>query len=490
MHRPLLFTSLLLSLTGCYSSGTADPAPLPAPAVSLDLACAPSSLDVAWVSEDPGLHGSFHPVSLEVAPGDALLMRGSGFGGDVVRMRDGAQIATTSSPPIDAAWARSVIVDPETREVIVRELATGATVRTIASGADTREGWWGETIARLSDDGARALVLDCDQSGDATHARLRGVDLASGAIDDVTLPLGCSELWPRRTELRALAGGTAALVIGLRPRGPAWIDDVRTPANVIARVDLARGGVSTVVAVSDARPPLALDLAFDVLDAAISDDERVLAVTGRDGVLRRFDTTTLQPIGEPIEVGMAIANPVSYLPSIESAVALSPTGAWIAHVDTEGAIVVRDAASGAIAAELAMPFDRREDGSGFGPPVAMALRFVDDGLIVGASSGVARFGCGGVTAEPVRPSGDLVVRASAPEVVRSGEPARFTIDVEGAALPVVRAVRFGDSAMGAIGRDLEVWMPGPGTTTVEIVVDDGVRTARAEARLEVLPAAE
>ncbi|UJR84783.1 hypothetical protein [Sandaracinus amylolyticus] len=487
MHRPLLFASLVLSLSGCYASGDRDPAPAPAPSVSLDLACAPGALDVAWVSDDPPLHGSFHPVSLDVAPGDALLMRRSDFGHDVLRMRDGSAIALTNAPPTDAAWARAIEVDPTTREVIVRELATGAVVHTIPSGAAPREAWWGETTARLSDDGARAVVLDCDQSGDRTRAHLRGIELATGAIVDVTLPFACSEPWPRHTELRVIAGGTAALVIGMRAHGPSWVGEVRTPGNAIARVDLTRGGVSTVIAVGDARPSLDLELAFDVLGTAISDDERVLAVTGRDGLLRRFDTTTLGMIGEPIEVGMDIANPITYLPSIESPVALSPTGAWLAHVDAEGAIVVRDAASGEVATRLALPFEAREDVAALGPPVAMALRFVDDGLVVAASSGVARFGCDGEVAPIVHPGGELTLRASAPEVVRTGAPARFTIDVEGASLPVVRAVRIGESTTGAIGRDVEVWMPSPGATTVELVVDDGARTARAEARLEVLP---
>ncbi|WP_236607788.1 hypothetical protein [Sandaracinus amylolyticus] len=484
--------------SGCYASndgtsgrgtsdhGTSDHGPALA---TVDLACAPSALDVAWVSVDAPLH--FHPASLEVAPGDALLMRRSNFGSDVLRMGDGAFVASTDTPPTDGAWSRTIDVDPTTRAVHVHDVASGALVRTIEPGGSGGDAWWGETHAVLSDDGARALVLDCDHAHDARRTRLRGVEIASGATLDVDVPFPCSEFWPRRTELHAIEGGAVALLVAMRPSSAPLVDDGSVRAELVVRVDLARGEVRTVDAVGDAPRMVELDLGFDVLGAAISDDERVLAVTARDGLLRRFDTTTLAEIAGATEVGVHVANPFSYVPSVESPVAISHQGTWLAHMDAGGAIVVRDAASGAIAARLAMPFDAtREDVAALGPPAAMALRFVDDGLLLATSIGVARFACDGVAREVARPSGALEVRASGPDVVRTGERARLRADLAGASSPVVRAVWVdGESAaaFGAIGPDVEVWMWAPGTRDLEIVVDDGVRTARDAMRLEVLP---
>lgn len=490
---PLLASAI--ALTGCYASAAAPvPDPDPGPVVG-DLACPPSELALAWARED-GTAAFFHPVSLDVAPGDALFLVRSDFGSAAVRARDGEHVVIARGGPLDAAWSRSVEVDPGTREVRVRAVATGEVLATLAA-APAGEGFYGTTRATLTDDGARALVLECDRSGagDASRTLLRELTIATGAEVRVELPLACSASWSSPSAIVPLPGERAAIVASLRAPGPEWTDEGAAPARSIARVDFASGAVVIAEPISDVlaevhgRPAIG-GISFDVLAVAAGGDARALALVGRDGLLRRLDARTLAPIAEPIEVAIHVANPDSYLPSLESPLALSVGGALLAHVDAEGAIVVRDAATGAIGARLEMPFDREAPRS-LGPPALMALRFVDDGLIVAGSSGTARFACGGEIAELVRPPGELVLRVEAPSVVRTGEPARFAIDVEapGGALPVVRAVRMGAAGglYGTLGREVEAYPADTGVITIEAIADDGVRRASATLEVEVVP---
>ncbi|MDQ3035603.1 MAG: hypothetical protein M3Y87_24570, partial [Myxococcota bacterium] len=166
MRHPalFLFASLLTSLAGCYASGDRD---APAVAVEGDLACRPDELALAWVHEDVRA-GTYHPVQVDIAPGGALLLTRSNFEGSATRLRDGAPIARLASAPLDAAWTRTVEIDPERRQVIVRELATGAVLRTIERLPALAE-LYGHTSAVLTRDGTRALVLDCDRDGDAAR---------------------------------------------------------------------------------------------------------------------------------------------------------------------------------------------------------------------------------------------------------------------------------------------------------------------------------
>lgn len=489
MRRPLLLLTLLPLLpgTGCYASGEAPPPALAAG----DLACPPSELALAWSHAGAPLDGSFHPVSLELAPGDALLVRRSAYArGDALRASDGARIASlVSAPHTDAAWSRTVETDEATRVVTVREIRSGAVLASIA-GAALGEGWYGRTVAQLDESGSRVLVLDCDQRGEEVRTSLRRVDLATSSEQRVELPMGCADAWPGRLALREL-GADAVLIAGARPAGPTWGPHGPVPANELVRVDLASGEVTRVAAVSAERAaldPSGPDLPFEILDVALSEDRGTIAITGRDGWLRRFDARTLAELGTPIEVGVHVANPISYLPSIESPLAISRGGAWLAHLDREGAIVIRDASS-AIAVRLESPFSGTDE-SPFGPPATMALRFADDGLVLASSAGVARFACGGAAAEAARPAGALSVRLEGPGVVRSGERARFAIDVEGESLPAIRGVRIGEAelAIGALGRDVETWTYELGAHVVEAIADDGVRRASARASVEVLAA--
>jgi hypothetical protein len=486
-----LSASILIGLAGCYSTGDRD---VPPAVVEGDLACAPSELELAWVHDDVSA-GTYHPVSIDVAPGGALFLTRSEFGGAASRMRDGELVAPLRTAPLDAAWTRTVEIDPETREVRVRDLESGELLRAIAR-VPVAEGWYGNTLAVLSADGARALVLDCDREGatDTSRAILRDVAIASGVERRVDLPLVCSAFWASPTSLVALPDGDGALVLGLREPGPEWTEDGPAPGRAIARIDFARGEVTTSEPVGDALaeihggPAAAGDPALQIVGHALSEDGEELLLVGRDGLLRRIDTTTLEEIAPPIDAAIFVANPDSYLPSLESPVAISPARALVAHVDTDSAIVVRDAETGAIGARLEMPFDRAAPHH-LGAPALMALRFLPDGILVVGASGVARFACGGVAEAPARPDGDLALRVESPSTARAGEPTRFAVDVDNATLPVVRVVRMGEGGgtIGSLTRDLESWAYMPGTLTVEILADDGTRTARTETTIEVTP---
>jgi len=485
MLRSTLLASLLLSLAGCYSSGTHVPSPGedPAPARE-ELACAPSELALAWSRED-AFGSAYHPVELDVAPGGALFATRSMMVGSVGRMADGSSVTHLESGAADARWARVVELDPESRVVRVRDVATGEILATLTPSASP-DGWHATSVAAIAPDGSVAFVVECATDFATSEASATLIAHRVGGEERrVALPAACGDPWLQTPMLVPTADGTSIVVAALREPGARRLDDGTPPPQlVLARVDvesgetiLATSGDPTRIAPVDGHAHIGTPESPGIVAVALSADGTTLLVAARDGVVRTLDAATLDEIGPPADATLVVANPDTYLPSVESPVAISPGAGWIAYVGEDRSVVVRDAA-GVASAILALPFDDR-DGDGGGAP--MAIRFVRDGLLVASDRGVARFACGGVP-EPVdRPSGELALRADGPSSARHGDRVPFVVGVENALLPVVRWVEI--AAMhpqGSLGAEVRAYVyadPLPATVDVRIGADDGVRSA-------------
>lgn len=494
----VLFLGALLLVAGCYTSGdraadrpappVAPPDPRPAPG----LACAPSELALAWSHGGEDFTDAYHPVSLHVAPGGALLGERAHLRARVIRMRDGQMVAPLDDLAIDATWSRAIAIDGDGGPITVRALASGEVVRAI-DRLPLEDGWRASAITAFSIDGARALVLECGSSSSLERERttFRAIELATGAETRVELAMICADAWSDGAPRIFSLDERTALVTGLREPGPSVPDGMSVPVLGIARIDLVAG---TAITATPSEPTLATPRGptphggerADRRILAIAAAGSEIAIAATDGMLRRLDAATLAPIAAPIPVPTFIANWDTFLPSVESPVAYSEDGSLFAHLGDESAIVLRETAGGAIVATLSLPFARRPDG---GTAPVMAIAIVEDGVIAASSHGWARWACGGTVAEIVRPAGELAVRAAGPARVRLGEPFSFEVEVENATLPVARVVRIaGAGENGSLDPSVRGYAPSSGTQEVEIFVEDGVRTARTSASIEVLPA--
>jgi hypothetical protein len=462
--------------------------------VPLELACDPEEIELAWVDEEA--EQTYGGVSLALDPRLGLIARRDrSFGGELRRAQDGLALGRVSpGGALDAAWARTVIVDAGAREAIVRDTSTGARVAVVAASA-LDEGWFGGLDAQLSADGSRVLLLEClrSPSTEAGRAIVRSVDVADPSSEvrvELEHVCGLEWVWPSR--LLPLATRDAVLVAGLRRPGPSFEGGEPAPAPGVALVDLdARIAREVDVGVGEAIEPRggSLSTAYTgtLLSAALSPDERELAIAGWDGRLHRLDTATLAPIAEPFDVGVAIANPETFLPSVESPIAHA--GRWLAHADGEGRIVLRDVASGRTARTFELPFDASAPSFEGDRSAAMAITFTSDGFVVAWSSAMARYACGGRAIEPSAALGDLSVELSGPTRVRVGQRATFSVLVHGAVAPVVRTIVFPLDAPAAASLlpEIEVATWAAGTFEIEARADDGTRSATTRASVIVDP---
>ena len=113
-----------------------------------------------------------------------------------------------------------------------------------------------------------------------------------------------------------------------------------------------------------------------------------------------FDAFTLEPLGAPMPVGVVVANTDTYLPSVESPVATSLRGAFLATLDELGSVVIRDAISHELLATLTPPVLLTDEDAAHSAGTEhglrpMRLRFLSDGLLVISDGAVERFRCPG-----------------------------------------------------------------------------------------------
>lgn len=279
------------------------------------------------------------------------------------------------------------------------------------------------------------------------------------------------------------------LVVGLRESGPRAIDDEHSPAVAIARIDVLTGEATSVFAipaspnapVQGTAPLIGTPDDQALVAAAASATE--IALVGRDGWLRRLDAHTLEPAAEPIAVPLLSANGETFLPSVESPVAYSKNGTYLAHLESESMIAIREVATSVVVGRLNLSVHTSEGDAA--PP--MAIEFMNDGLLVATSRVAKRFACGGEIDPIERPAGELTMRATGPSTAALGSRIPFTIEVDDVSLPVIRAVSIEGYGAGSFGPETLLSPPGEGTFDVEIIATDGIRTARETTRIEIVP---
>lgn len=438
------------------------------------LACDADSLQLTWARE-PFL--SSHASWIDLGPGGALLAeRGVETTAVVRRARDGEALTRVSRFPLDEDWTRLVEVDRETAVTIVRRVENDEVVGTVAP-PDVPPGWYPGVSVTLSADGATLLMMECSYAPRTTEASTsaRAVTLSSDMERRVALALRCGAL----TLLPALEG-EVLLAVGVEEQAPR-----DPPRPGVVRIDFETGEVVTTfpeqgepgVVHGEAHigEPLTL-----VVHAGLSEDEAELLLVLRDGLLRRLDARTLEPLESPIPVALIVAEPDSFVPRLASPAASG--GGWLAFVDEQGDVLIR-APDRETTSRITLPFEPHE----LGPTAVGVLRFVAEGLLVATDGGTALYTCTG-EAGPPQSASSLPLEVAVPPAPEVGAPVVFEVDVPDGDRPTVRWVRFGTAyPTGSLGSTVSAWASSTGLTNVEVGADDGIASALVEITVDVHP---
>jgi hypothetical protein len=185
-----------------------------------------------------------------------------------------------------------------------------------------------------------------------------------------------------------------------------------------------------------------------------------------------------------MQVGLAVANGATYLPSIESPLALSADGGYLAFVGTDGRVALLARSTGEIVATLDEPFDGDASGDDGWPSAPMALAFTDGTITVAYESGLARWTCGASTASPPSPAGELDVVARGPSTARIADRLTFEVEARGTDAPAVRWIELDGTQVGgaSLSSELSVYVyADPGVHGIQAFADDGTRRGSAAA---------
>jgi hypothetical protein len=387
-------------LAGCAS---AHSAPVDATA---DLACAPDRLRSIWWSEGGG---PFYGAAGGMVPGPSgtYLLLEDTFRSTSIRLSDGHRsddarptIELTEVSGLRVASPR-MVVDADGRS----DYAGATDILAIGTAAPLVEIPWivprdasGYTrvVAHVSQETDRAFLVEQSiRFGDTSGGGrwLRVVPFAAGSAEvriDLSgvLPLDERSYESPFTLLVDEAHQVVFVIVGRQ------VD----AAPGIARVDLETGDVRAEgITIGDAAPLIGFahvgEPGTELLDAALSTDGRELLLTTRDGQLQVLDAATLRE-SRHVEVGVAVANQETYLPSLRSPVASSAHDRFLATLDASGHVAILDAVTLAPLGTLSSaaptePATPEHDGE----PRVMMLRFLPDGLVVATDRGIERFRC-------------------------------------------------------------------------------------------------
>ena len=476
-------TGLLLVATGCAMAheGEPEPAggPVTEPATRPDVTpIEPRSceLELGWA--DPVRGFSYGAHVIQISPNGALAANTSVYGGQVVRTGDGAIFAgVVALEGMDRSWR----LVPRVAEDGMLEVLDGSTGELLAqSSAPTPPAsdpsFYRTSIASLSPDGTMAFALDCWEGSDGRAAAvLRTVPVSAHAVPrEIPLGVGCTAQWVSRHFVLPSTDGSDVIVGGLEGRYLARVDarsgEIRFPALPVGEPSEAArrlGGGDRLVAID--RAP---------------DGGPVAAVTP-DGRLHLLDGSTLTPLDAPIPVGVAVGNSNTYMPTVDSPVAIDVATDRLAAVGEDGRVMLLALSTGEEIGRLDAPFEPTEEPWAPQPNLPMGLRFGDGFLLVSYEGGMARYGCERPAAAPARD--ELVVHAELASGATTASPFTVRVWVEGSDQPVLRWIENGDAPMSSIvlGPELTSWAPA-GTHTVRVVAHDGERTGSTELTFTVV----
>jgi hypothetical protein len=385
-------------VVGCASEhGAVAPA-------SSELACEPESLRSMWWSDNGGpFYGGTGEITLNAA-GTHVLVEDM-FRSVAVRLSDGTRnpTALTTVELTDVAGVRFA-AQHMTMDAAGHDDYAGATdVLAVGNTTPLASVAW---IVPRDASGYTQVAAHVAQSDD--HAVLLESALVFGGTN--------RGVWLRRLRVSSpTVEQRVDLSSALAPTGNALdvpftllVDDAHGVAFVtnapqainprITRVDPASGAIRSSALTVGAPAPIVnqgylVAPGVMLLDTALSGDGSLVLTTTRDGVLHTLDAATLEDVGMPRTVGVVVANPETYLPTLRSPVAATEHGTFVAEVATDGRIQIVDTVTGRATTLVSASTARDLDGHPV-TPRAIHLRFLADGLLVLSDAGIERFRCG------------------------------------------------------------------------------------------------
>lgn len=447
---------------------TADSGPVDAPPSAL-LSC---EIDTAWANSS--IAQWMEPTFFETSPNDGLLWAGHHdiWQAVLTRSTDGEVLAVSSARPagaLDGAWRRRVYVGQDGSILVGTTVTDGTVARVSGPPGDAAAHWLATDI---SWDGTRVAAAGCD--ADTFTLRVWEVEPTVRELATHTRDVA-SPCWRYENRPRVALHGESVFF-------------VEPSTATLHHLALGTGALHGAVASEEPIDPNTAPWQASVPDFAVHPDGTLVAATGADAVLRVFRAEDMELVWEaPTHVAML--NEMTYAPPIAAApVAWSPDGRALAALESETTLVLRDALTGDVLRTLSV--EREAPEQRFGTTNAHArLTFSRDGRALYALSmwGVRAWTCDGTA--PVAPDddGSLDVVLEGPSALSAGESATFTATHLGAVEVHTHRFFVDDEPIGwgDFEREQNVHFPEPGTHTVRVELDDGVRRASASIRVEV-----
>jgi WD40 repeat protein/tRNA A-37 threonylcarbamoyl transferase component Bud32 len=288
------------------------------------------------------------------SPDGAWLALADSLGRAAVYRKDGRPLRTLSVPPA-APYAlaadrdgRLLATAGEHNTVVLRDVATGGAVRTLA-GHSSAVG-----LLAFNRQGLRSLLASGGYDGRilvwdaATGERVLTLDGGPGGITTLAFSPDGRALWhasgTRRAVVVDLATGKDRFALEDRPAGQRWLAISPDNRHVVT------GGVMQPLHLWDLTTGKRLrtlpSLAADLVGLAYTPDGRLLAA-GADGQLHRIDLAVLPGPRSLTAHTQAV-----------TAVAFAPSGGRLASVSKDGTVKTWDVATGEVTGTLPIPSAR------------------------------------------------------------------------------------------------------------------------------------
>jgi hypothetical protein len=318
---------------------------------------------------------------------------------------------------------------------------------------------------------------------------LRVIQLETGGVvNTVQLPIECEPSWRLSTPPTVLDNGAQGKILVVADGEVFRVDPklgvLRSRTDIIGPKTGGAIWTSTVPFVS---------VEAEILGAALSDDGTALALTGHDGVLHTLDPDSLESRDPDLAIGRVYANSDTYLPSVESPVAIAPDGATMAFVDTMGRVALRRMTDG----EVTVAFDGPFKMDGITPNnstqnAPMAILLDTDRVTVAYQAGVASWGCVADASSGGSKTPLSVSILGPPKLVpeEGFDLASLSVTVGGGdGGPVIRRLSLatvGDVvSYASLGPDLNIRVFQPGQQLISAIADDGVQTSTTSMKADL-----
>ncbi len=464
-----------------------DVGPMPLPSLA---SCGAAPI---WTTATDTYEIIYGSPQLTIAPGGALAARAGGGPLAYYRMTDGEALGTAWGAgwdeTLDDDWSRRMVVVQQGDDaawVEIQDARTGELlhVEDALPSPDPDLTWLRLMRGFLTPDGAHLATLTCWSKipSDVSVARIKVLDLESGEAGPVVdLDVDCDDnLWPRAAP-GVLSDDGRRLAVTFMEHPEVYVVDLEAGTAV---------AFDPIGALPDATP-VNENWGYGntaVLSIALSPSGDAMALSDRAGRVTRWSLPGLEPLGTPWDAGLVGINQFTYGPSMESPVAWSADGAFLAHLDGDGEAVIRRASDGEILLTLERPDLIPPDWTAdeiFNP--ATAFRFNEDGagVLVSFEMGLALWRCPGAAPTP-EPASIGPVSIDGPVTVDPTTNHTWTASAVTEGQPVLfRLLRDGEPFSAGLRGVLTTNFYEPGVHTIQAIADDGV-TQETSPVLEVL----